>query len=199
MSVYIKLQKARVSLQAKPLSKSGENKFAGFKYFELSDFLPQVQTIFDDLGLCGVVSFFSDHATLTVVDTESSESIIFNSTLADISLKACHPIQNLGAVQTYLRRYLWVMAMEIVEHDAVDGTSGKPENPKIITPKTDETPRKKQLKPGTDAWANAMEAYKRDGNLNAVKARAYISDEHQKLLDAEYAKYYEECERADHE
>jgi hypothetical protein len=33
-------------------------------------------------------------------------------------------VQNLGAVQTYLRRYLWTNAFEIVEHDAID--SAKP-------------------------------------------------------------------------
>ena len=40
MSVYRKLQEARIELQSKPLKKSGKNKFAGFEYFELGDFLP---------------------------------------------------------------------------------------------------------------------------------------------------------------
>ena len=38
MNVYSKLQTARVRLQESNLKKSGENKFAGFKYFELGDF-----------------------------------------------------------------------------------------------------------------------------------------------------------------
>ena len=39
-------------------------------------------------------------------------------------MKGNQPIQNLGAVETYTRRYLWVAALEIVEHDALD--SSKP-------------------------------------------------------------------------
>ncbi len=31
----------------------------------------------------------------------------------------------MGAVETYQRRYLWVAALEIVEHDALDATTGK--------------------------------------------------------------------------
>ena len=57
MSAHAKLMKARIKLQGMELRKSGENKFAGYKYFELGDFLPQVQQIFHDLGLCSVVSF----------------------------------------------------------------------------------------------------------------------------------------------
>ncbi len=33
-------------------------------------------------------------------------------------------MQNLGAVQTYLSRYLWVSVLHIVEHDALDATTG---------------------------------------------------------------------------
>ena len=72
MSIYHKLQIARIQLQGKDLKKSGNNKFAGYKYFELGDFLPAIQEIFDGLGLCGVVSFGKEEATLTIVDTENT-------------------------------------------------------------------------------------------------------------------------------
>jgi len=39
--------------------------------------------------------------------------IHINSPMSSAALKGCHEVQNLGAVQTYLRRYLWVTAMEI--------------------------------------------------------------------------------------
>lgn len=120
MSVYSKLQQARILLQNSPMKKSGLNKFAGYSYFELGDFLPQVNQIFFDLELCGVTQFTTDLATLTVVDTEDNSEIKFSSPMADAPLKGCLPIQNLGAVQTYQRRYLYVAALEIVEHDAVD-------------------------------------------------------------------------------
>jgi hypothetical protein len=44
--------------------------------------------------------------------------------MSSAALKGCHEVQNLGAVQTYLRRYLWTNAFEIVEHDSID--SAKP-------------------------------------------------------------------------
>lgn len=134
MSVYNKLQAARIQLQGKTLSKSGNNKFAGYKYFELGDFLPAIQEIFDGLKLCGVVSFGKEEANLTIVDTENpADRIVISSPMSTAALKGCHEVQNLGAVQTYLRRYLWVAAMEIVEHDALDSSEPlKPEAKKIV-------------------------------------------------------------------
>lgn len=129
MKVYKKLQQARLKLQQAPLKKSGRNKFAGFEYFELADFLPTIQTIFAEVGLCGTVSFGTEIASLTIVDVDAAEAdnpkfISFSSPMSTAELKGCHAIQNLGAVQTYLRRYLWIAAMEIVEHDALDAVTG---------------------------------------------------------------------------
>lgn len=123
--VHKKLMQARIELQGRKLNKSGHNKFAGYNYFELGDFLPTVQQIFSDLGLCGVISYGKDEAWLTITDTEDGSSIAVCSPMSEANLKGCHPVQNLGAVQTYVRRYLWVTAMEIVEHDALDSTTGK--------------------------------------------------------------------------
>jgi len=124
MNVYKKLQEARLKLQAMPLTKSGKNKFAGYEYFELSDFMPAIQKICGELGLCGVVSFNHEYATLTIYDTDGEGFINFGSPMSSAALKGCHEVQNLGAVQSYLRRYLWVNAYEIVEHDALDSTTG---------------------------------------------------------------------------
>ncbi len=131
--VYAKLQEARIRLQAAPLKKSGHNKFAGYQYFELGDFLPTINQIFHEIGLCSVVSFDKELATLRIVDTDTGGSITFTSPMADAQLKGCHPIQNLGAVETYSRRYLYVTALEIVEHDALDATTGATE-PKSAKP-----------------------------------------------------------------
>jgi hypothetical protein len=118
--VYKKLQSARIKLQQTKLTKSGHNKFAGYDYFELSDFLPDINYIFSELGLCSVVSFGKELATLRIVDIESDGEVVFTSPMASAQLKGCHEIQNLGAVETYSRRYLYVTALEIVEHDALD-------------------------------------------------------------------------------
>jgi len=124
MNVYEKLQKARIDLQAKKMTKSGHNKFAGYQYFELGDFLPEINKLFADLKLCSTVSFGKELAELKVVNMEKPEEVItFTSPMAEANLKGCHPIQNLGAVETYSRRYLYVTALEIVEHDAVDSAA----------------------------------------------------------------------------
>jgi ERF superfamily len=117
--IYAKLNAARQDFHKRQLSKSGLNKFAGYQYFELADFIVPALEIFNAHGLCGVVSFGADTATLTV---EDSSHIVITSPMSTAALKGCHEVQNLGAVQTYLRRYLWVAALEIVEHDAVDST-----------------------------------------------------------------------------
>jgi hypothetical protein len=134
MGVHKKLMDARILLQQAPLKKSGHNKFAGYSYFELGDFLPTINSIFYKTGLCGVVSFGKELASLTITDTEDGSEIVLTSPMAEANLKGCHPIQNLGAVETYTRRYLWVSAMEIVEHDALDSSAPLKEDKVIISP-----------------------------------------------------------------
>jgi hypothetical protein len=136
MGVHKKLMEARIALQAAPLKKSGHNKFAGYQYFELSDFLPTINTIFYKVGLCGVVSFDKELATLCITDVNDGTQIVLTSPMAEANLKGCHPIQNLGASETYTRRYLWVSAMEICEHDALDSSAPLKEEKQapIITP-----------------------------------------------------------------
>ena len=134
MGVHKKLMDARILLQQAPLKKSGHNKFAGYSYFELGDFLPTIMQIFDKVGLCGVVSFGKELASLCITDTQDGSQLVLTSPMAEANLKGCHPIQNLGAVETYTRRYLWVSAMEIVEHDALDSSAPLKEDKVIISP-----------------------------------------------------------------
>lgn len=164
MSVHKKLMEARLRLQNTKLAKSGHNKFAGYQYFELGDFLPTVQVIFADLGLCGVVSYTADTAKLTITDTEDGTSLEITSPMGSAALKGCHEVQNVGAVETYQRRYLWVTAMEIVEHDALDAVTGSSEPVKKVSP----------VRPnvaGEDFWNNADEAEKKflNGILSEIR------------------------------
>ena len=129
MSVHKKLMQARVMLQSREMKKSGHNKFAGYTYFELGDFLPHIQSIFNEIGLCGVVSFASDIATLTIIDADDGSQMSLTCPMSSASLKGCHDVQNLGAVMTYIRRYLWTTALEIVEHDVLDATTGQDRQP----------------------------------------------------------------------
>ena len=121
-TVYEKLQGARVMLQSIELKKSGHNKFAGYRYFELADFLPTVNEIFSKLGLCHTLEFTGELATMRIIDSIGGGCAKFTCPMAEANLKGCHPVQNLGASITYITRYLLVMAMAIVEHDAIDAS-----------------------------------------------------------------------------
>lgn len=128
MNVFEKLQICRVELQNLQVKKSGLNKFSGYNYYELSDFLPVINKLMLDNKLSSFVNFTSDVATLTIVNSEKfDEQIIFTSPMSSANLKGCHDVQNLGATQTYLRRYLYTIAFEIVEADVLDLTHNENE------------------------------------------------------------------------
>ena len=126
MNVFEKLQNARVKLQNMDLKKSGENAYSKFKYYELSDFLPFVNKIFEENKLFSTFSIEENRATLTVINTEKpDETIVFISPVEELELKGCNKIQALGGVHSYLKRYLYLNALEIVENDMFDSVSGR--------------------------------------------------------------------------
>ena len=127
MNIYEKLQEARVELQGMNLKKSGKNSFAQYDYFELADFMPHINRIMLEKKLTGFCSFTEDLASLTLVNSEKPEErIVFTSPMSKANLKGCHEVQNLGAVETYQRRYLYTTAFEIVEADLLDTLTGAP-------------------------------------------------------------------------
>ena len=137
MNVYQRLNMAREIFHKAKLKKTGQNKFAGYSYFELSDFIIPALEIFKTCGLIGVVSFGKEMAYLKIINEDKPEEfILLESPMSTAALKGCHEVQNLGAVQTYLRRYLWVAALEIVEHDALDATTGAKGTAPVISPRS---------------------------------------------------------------
>ena len=136
MNIYQKLNAAREAFHSRQLKKSGLNKFAGYSYFELSDFVVPALQIFSQCGLTSVIRFGKEIAEMQIINTEKpEESITITSPMSTAALKGCHEVQNLGAVQTYIRRYLWVAALEIVEHDALDSTTGRKGDAPVTTPR----------------------------------------------------------------
>lgn len=124
MNIYGKLNAARKEFHSIELKKTGLNKFAGYNYFELGDFLIPAIKVLDKNGLCAVVSFTADTASMTISEVDGGGSVVITSPMGSAALKGCHEVQNIGAVETYQRRYLWVAALEIVEHDALDASPG---------------------------------------------------------------------------
>lgn len=123
MNIYEKLQQARNELHATKITKTGKNKFAKYTYFELSDILPVILKVSTNNKIFTNISYDLNLATLTITDIEKpSDTIIFTSPMSTASLKGCHEVQNLGAVETYIRRYLYTTAFEIIENDVLDLT-----------------------------------------------------------------------------
>ena len=125
LNLYQKIQRIRVELQKLKLKKSGTNKYAGFNYYELGDFLPALNKLADKYGVLNCISFDNDFATLIIYDTDSENNLKFTSPMRDLDLKGCNAIQALGGVETYSRRYLYLTAYEIVENDMSDAVSGR--------------------------------------------------------------------------
>lgn len=198
MSIYAKLAQARVKLQKENLKKTGNNR--SFKYFELKDFLPRVNEIFEELKMCAVVRYSSELATLTIYDCEKDESIEFTSPMVQKALPSGTEIQNLGAIQTYQRRYLYLTALEIVEDDLVDSIppekaeQKKQESQKHYNKSIQQNVNSAQdksilgkLKDGLKECSNKKELEER-----YAKQMPWIETNHPDLID-EYNSFYDIC------
>lgn len=180
LNVYQKLILARKRFLERNVKKSGVNRQLEFQYFELQDIVPSATRIFQNLGLLGVVQFppveknadtglaSEPVATMTVLNTDRpSETIEFMVPYREVEQiksnagkSVTNPLQALGSSVTYLRRYLWMLAMDIVEQDDVDATLCQPE-PQAKTPTSKPTATqaaapKKQAKPATSAEREAV-------------------------------------------
>ena len=121
MNIYEKLSEGRYQFKQQKLKGSGKNEYAGYTYIDLTDILPLITAIEHELKYITTISFTTEQATATVVDVEKPEdTIAFTTPMSTASLKGCHEVQNLGAVETYLRRYLYMAVYEIVEQDELD-------------------------------------------------------------------------------
>ena len=187
--ILAKLNKARVKFHESSLTKTGRNTYANYDYFCLADFLMPILRLCDEFEFCGVVSFAPELATLTLTDLEDLSTAVITSPMGSAQLKGCHEVQNIGAVETYQRRYLWSAAFEIVEHDALDLTMDD-KKPKKPNGEGVKIPVKSGI--GDDLpedWkiylrdlAAEVTQYVRAGNIQAAKERI-MSD---KLDDAQY-------------
>jgi hypothetical protein len=121
MNIYQKLQKCRVELQRAIIKMSGKNTFSNYEYFELSDFLPQINEIADKHNIATIFQYTNEEATLIIVNTENIEEKLTWSTPVEVTqLKGCNTMQNIGGTQTFARRYLYTMAFEISEPDILN-------------------------------------------------------------------------------
>lgn len=147
LNIYGKLLEARKRFLESGLKKNGVNRYAEYKYFTLDDIIPLKQEIFRDLGLADVIAFTENYASLTIFDVDTPENVlVFTSQLAPDESLIKNPIQKVGAIQTYVRRYLYMLALDIIESDGIEATTDKPVDE---DGKKTETPKKATNRPAT--------------------------------------------------
>ena len=138
-NLFQKINEVKTELLTANLKKSWKNKFAGYDYFELSDFLPFIVQACNKIWIFTSVSFTEEVATLKVVNCENPAQFIeITSPMKELELKGCNQIQALWGVETYQRRYLYMSLFDIVENDMFDATTT--EEKKVELKKT--TPEK---------------------------------------------------------
>lgn len=143
MNIFQKIQKAKQLILEANLKKSGKNKFAGYTYYELSDLLPKIIQVCNELNLFTRVNFNDEFATLEIINIDKpDEKVEYTSPMKELVLKGANAIQALGGVQTYQRRYLYMSAFDIIENDMFDASPPIQEEQKY-------TPKKKAPKPET--------------------------------------------------
>ena len=167
MNVYGKLAEARAKFKTAKVQKSGENRFQGYKYFELADILNAVTDINREVGLATVETVTADCATLEVVNVDDpADRAAFSVPMSTAQLKGCHPVQNLGAAITYVRRYLYQNAYSVAEPDQLDsGKQDIDESQKKVSPQ----------KPAQQKGALASAAEK------LAKFRAWVKEQEAKV------------------
>ena len=179
MNVYQKIQAVKSEILKANLKKSGKNKFANFDYYELSDIMPTIIELCKKYKLYTHVTFNEEYAVLTIIDTENKQAsevayakeVRFTSPMRELELKGCNAIQSLWWVESYQRRYLYLMAFDISESDMFDAVSWKEETKKE---KKDET-----------KWFNKEDLERLQGNTEYLKKFATSDD-----LIKDIQKYY---------
>lgn len=127
LNIYEKIAKLRQSVSASNPKKTGDNKFAGYKYYELGDFLPLVTKLEQEIGLLSKFSLKDDLGTLEVIDTENpQERETFTVDCAEANMKGQLEIQKAGAEITYTKRYAYQNYLNLTENDSVDGKELEP-------------------------------------------------------------------------
>lgn len=121
MTIYEKINILRKRIKDADLKKTGENKFAGFTYYELADFLPQTIDLENELGLISMFTLRdNENADLVVCDTTSDAQVVFTVRVREANMKGALEIQKAGAENTYAKRYAYLNYLNLTEADQVD-------------------------------------------------------------------------------
>ena len=122
--------KIRVKLQNSKIKKSGKNKFAGFEYYELGDFLPKLNELMLEENINDLFTIENDEVKLVLMKGEEKQEYkmpfrIFETPLTKDGKQSMQDIQYLGALNTYYKRYLYLNAFGITDGEVIDSMNSE--------------------------------------------------------------------------
>lgn len=144
LNIYQRLALVREKFASAGITKSGKNTQLKSKFFELDDIVPIAMPLFHEQNLIPMVNFTKDDATMTILDmTDPQTTIVFTAPMREwLGNSAVTPVQALGATETYMRRYLYQQALDIVEADEMEN---RPTTVPAPAPKAPPTPEQREV------------------------------------------------------
>lgn len=192
LNIFEKINAMRLDFANLDIKKNGVNMYAEYKYFTLDDIVPAVLNLSEKYNVTGIFNFGQDEATLTIYDNDAMTfaavapidvnvdmmKVVFTSPMAKQAMpKGGTEVQNLGAVQTYLRRYLYLAFLDIVESDEVEATTGKDDTSKASETKSKVSTKsdtKKSNRPATpkERETAKKEVINKDGEASETQIKS---------------------------
>ena len=169
MNLYQKVAKIKGEMSSMKFSKTGRNSFTKFNYFQLDDFEPTLEKLCSQYGVVTYFMFALDVARMVVVDADDPTQKIEVDSPVDVSFgKTSSKMQDIGAMQTYARRYLFMSFFGITESDFLDEVAG------MDTPKSgDDVEHVSPNKDDSKKPDYSADNRKPDANTDKKKSTAY--------------------------
>jgi hypothetical protein len=166
-TVHARMSAIKAELAKIEIKKSGHNKFAGFKYHELQDFMVHINQLNQKHGVNDLVEIDEDkkECRITLINVDVKDDFYIVSVPyreAQMLGKGGTPsnvdmIQRMGSTITYNRRYLYMTAYNIVESDSVDSQEPA-KTPPVKLPAVDFNGAVEAIKEGKTTLAQILKA-----------------------------------------
>ena len=162
--------KIKVALQGIKLKQSGKNTFAGFTYYELSDFLPSLNKLMLENGVNDQIIIGKEYAELTLHKGSEKQTytipfIMFETPKNKNGTDSMQHIQYLGALNTYYKRYLYLNAFGITDGEVIDAMNINDLDTKPQNKQVEQKPQPKVIEKINESQVKAL-------------LRLFTSDEH---------------------
>lgn len=171
-NIYGKIMEARLRFLESNPTKSGRNDFQKFSYYELDDIVPTATRICNEIGLYTEIDMGANtygYATLTVINIdEPEEKTYYRIKMPEITGgNSNQQLQATGTAETYLRRYLYLLFLDIAQNDEVDSTNlAKKDKKPVNKPRSRPTSASKTTQPLTTNKRLTMKQKKEMGELD---------------------------------